>query len=752
MNQHHTNSLVLIGVGLAILILLTAGQAIAQDRAPGTPLAPLGTGFSYQGQLKDAEGNPINTSCDFRFILYNAEVGGSQVGLTQEKTAVAVAGGYFTVVLEFGSDAFTGEALWLEAAVKCSGDAGYAVLVPRQALTAAPYASYAPAAGIAGSADYAGSAPWSGLTGVPSGFADNIDNDTLYSPGAGLVLSGTAFLVDYAGTGIADSAARSDHNHWGQVWSGIGVGLTISSTDDVGVHGSGYNVGVYGQSVMGNGLTGWSSSESGETYGVWAASSSVNGAGVSGNALADNGVTYGVIGRAASPGGYGLYGVAPVTGTVGMATATSGSTYGIYGRTDSPGGWAGYFWTQTGAGVGINAPAGGVALDVQQGQVQVAEGIRYPDGVLQTEGFYRPRLPGPGSASTVTFGGAAGWYNSITIGADGLGLISYYHAGAQKLNILHCGNTACNSGNTIISINSGVNDGLCTSITIGADGLGLISYYDATNGDLKVLHCDDNLCNNVGISIVDSAGSVGWYTSITTGTDGRGLISYADSTNSDLKVLHCGSAGCSSGNTITTVDSDYPMYTSITIGADGLGLISYRAGGLRVLHCGNTTCNSGNTITTVDSAYDVGYFSSITIGADGLGLISYYDENYDDLKVLHCGNAACDSGNTFTTVDSAGQVGMYTSITNGAEGLGLISYYDLSSNHLKVLHCGNAVCDSGNTITTVDNAGPVGNQYTSITIGADGLGLISYYASTTADLKVFKCSNLACEPYVRVGR
>lgn len=36
--------------------------------------------------------------------------------------------------------------------------------------------------------------------------------------------------------------------------------------------------------------------------------------------------------------------------------------------------------------------------------------------------------------------------------------------------------------------------GTFTSITMGADGLGLISYLDETNGDLKVLHCENTFC------------------------------------------------------------------------------------------------------------------------------------------------------------------------------------------------------------------------------------------------------------------
>jgi len=84
-----------------------------------------------------------------------------------------------------------------------------------------------------------------------------------------------------------------------------------------------------------------------------------------------------------------------------------------------------------------------------------------------------------------------------------------------------------------------------TSITIGADGLGLISYYDATNDDLKVAHCSDTNCTAATITTLDSTGDVGRDTSITIGADGLGLISYYDYDNEDLKVAHCENAFCS---------------------------------------------------------------------------------------------------------------------------------------------------------------------------------------------------------------
>ncbi len=355
-----------------------------------------------------------------------------------------------------------------------------------------------------------------------------------------------------------------------------------------------------------------------------------------------------------------------------------------------------------------------------------------------------------GAAATVDSAGDVGRYTSITLGADGLGLISYYDVSNGDLKVLHCGNAACSSGNLSTTLDSMGDVGWYTSITIGADGLGLISYYDVTNGDLKVLHCSNAACSSGTVTTVDSAGDVGRYTSVTLGADGLGLISYSDITNADLKVLHCGNAACNSGNLSTTVDSAGTVgyNTSITIGADGLGLISYydfTNSDLKVLHCGNATCNSGNLSTTVDSAGDVSAFTSIALGADGRGLIGYYDANNVDLKALHCGNAACSSGNISTTVDSAGDVGAFTSITHGADGLGLISYFEVTHHDLKVLHCGNAACSSGNTATTVDNAGNVGG-YTSITLGADGRGLVSYYDVTNGDLKVFRCSNLTCTP------
>jgi hypothetical protein len=49
----------------------------------------------------------------------------------------------------------------------------------------------------------------------------------------------------------------------------------------------------------------------------------------------------------------------------------------------------------------------------------------------------------------------------------------------------------------------------------------------------------------------------------------------------------------------------------------------------------------GFALTTLDGSGNVGRFSSVTMGADGLGLISSFDETNGDLKVAHCSDLFC---------------------------------------------------------------------------------------------------------------
>lgn len=345
------------------------------------------------------------------------------------------------------------------------------------------------------------------------------------------------------------------------------------------------------------------------------------------------------------------------------------------------------------------------------------------------------------SRTSVDTAGDVGRWVSATVGADGLPFVTYYGGG---LKVVHCGNAACSSGNTVSTVDGGADVDWATSVTVGADGLPFISYTDFTDRDLKVVHCGNVSCSaGNSLTTVDSIGWVGLDSSVTIGADGLPVISYYDDTNSYLKVAHCGNASCSAGNTITTVDTgSVGQETSITIGADGLPVISYEGGGLKVVHCGNSACSSGNTISAVGGG--AGH-TSIAVGTDGLPIISY--GRASSLEVAHCGNLACSSGNTVTVVDSAGDTGHNSSLTMGADGMAVISYFDNTNGDLKVAHCGNAACSTLNTTVVVDTN--LSNFPTSMVVAANGMPVISYYDVVNGDLKVAHCSNHFCVPYHR---
>ncbi len=77
----------------------------------------------------------------------------------------------------------------------------------------------------------AGTRDWNQLLNVPAGFADGIDNDTLYSAGAGLSASGTTFSV--ANDGVAAAQLASDANSLAKVTGGgasMGAGALMVNT------------------------------------------------------------------------------------------------------------------------------------------------------------------------------------------------------------------------------------------------------------------------------------------------------------------------------------------------------------------------------------------------------------------------------------------------------------------------------------------------------------------------------------------
>jgi hypothetical protein len=301
---------------------------------------PLGPGFTYQGRLNDG-GAPANGNYDMIFNLYDAPTNGNVLGSFSIFGAVPVTNGLFTLELntygEFGPNAFNGQARWLQIGVRTNNNnAGnpWVNLSPRQPLDPAPHAiyalnasnsinaAYATNAAFASNASSANSVAWANISGIPAAFADGVDNDTTYSAGAGLNLSGAnQFSVNFGGSGIATTSAHSDHGHFGAVWGGnqsfgLGLSVTNGAANGAGLYGQqgsgsgfpyvfGNTAGVWGESSQGSGVYGASAT----FRGVQGVSLGAQGSGVYGTALSTTGTNYGVFGKASSTNGAGVYGL-----------------------------------------------------------------------------------------------------------------------------------------------------------------------------------------------------------------------------------------------------------------------------------------------------------------------------------------------------------------------------------------------------------------------------------------------------------
>jgi predicted regulator of Ras-like GTPase activity (Roadblock/LC7/MglB family) len=339
------------------------------------------------------------------------------------------------------------------------------------------------------------------------------------------------------------------------------------------------------------------------------------------------------------------------------------------------------------------------------------------------------------SITALDTAGDVGKWTSVAVGTDGLPIIAYRAETADGgyLKLAHCSNLACTAA-TISTIDAAANVGVYNSIAIGADGLPIIAYYDMTNSDLKVAHCSNALCTSTVRTAVDATGDVGSFASLSLGTDGLPIISYLDSSNALLKVAHCSDALCAASTKTSIPAPGAGYYTSITIGRGGLPYISHVASGtLTITRCTTITC-SANTTYTCDAT---GTFQFTSIGTDRFhGPVVTYANGSGSLRSANVGEGGC----SYTVWDGGPAVGDFNSQTL-AHDVTLAAYYDEGNGNLKV-------AAGGNTPVTVDSTGDVG-RYTSITMGSDGLPFVAYYDATNYDLKVVHCSNTDCIPYAQ---
>jgi len=271
----------LLGSILAMLLLaLAVGLARAQEPQPPQGSvgiqAALGTAFTYQGQLKKG-GSPISGTCDFQFSLWDEAgsgsppTGGNRIGITQTAT-ISVTNGLFTAQIDFGSDAFRGDARWLQIGIKCAGDANYVTLSPRQPLTPAPYALALPglwtqqnlySPNIIGG--YSGNSVTAGVYGATIGGGGSSDHTNVITDAFSTVGGGRGNIAGKWGATIAGGMENKAPGESSAIGGGngntasayvatvSGGGANTASADGATVGGGMHNNSSGGQATIGGG-------------------------------------------------------------------------------------------------------------------------------------------------------------------------------------------------------------------------------------------------------------------------------------------------------------------------------------------------------------------------------------------------------------------------------------------------------------------------------------------------------------------
>ena len=216
-----------------LIVLGTAVRVIGAYRSVAphqtAPLTVTASAFTYQGRLQH-NGQLVTGPCDFSFDLFDASNAGNLIG-GQELKAMPVTAGLFTVVLDFGADAFNGGPRWLETTVQCDEAEGTWTLAPRQPITVAPIALSARSLTTDAAPQLEGNADDALLSVINHGDGPGLrarsDN------GHGVIASSPT------GAGVIGT-------------SGTGPGLSGNTTHGTGVYGYGYASDAVGVTGEGN--------------------------------------------------------------------------------------------------------------------------------------------------------------------------------------------------------------------------------------------------------------------------------------------------------------------------------------------------------------------------------------------------------------------------------------------------------------------------------------------------------------------
>jgi hypothetical protein len=604
---------------IACSLLFLAG-GVGLTWAQGARLgATVGTAFTYQGQLTDND-EPADGDYDFEFKLHDDPTLDSQVGSTIYVDDKEVTDGLFTVLLDFGSGVFTGEARYLEIGVRPGDSTGaYTTLAPRQELTPAPYAQYA-----------LDSLSTESLQGHPV-------SDTVPSTGQLLQWDGSAWIPATMASTIQPPVAVLQADR-GVLMPGetTTLSLTLSYDPEGGPL-------TYAFDPTGETLGAPASYGSADTTTVTSAGYEAGGDYLAAGWVKDASGAFDVarvlisvwqfwtttVDSAGNVGQYASMAVVDGRPAIAYFDDTNNDLKYVRATTPTASAWPTPLAADSAGSVGQYT-----SLAVVDGYPAIAY-YDPPNGDLKYVRASDARGFSWGTPVTVDSTDDVGRYVSLAV-VDGNPAIAYHHVTNRDLKYVRASDATGSSWPTPLTVDSAGDVGRYASLAV-VENRPAIAYRAASpDYDLKYVRASDATGSSWPTPLAaDSTGDVGHYPSLAV-VDGRPAIAYFDATNSELKYVRASDATGSSWGMPVAADSagDVGRYASLAV-VDGYPAIAYYDAGpnydLKYVRASDAAGSSWGTGSIVDSAGIVGEYASLAV-VDGRPGIAYYDDTNDVLR------------------------------------------------------------------------------------------------------------------------
>ncbi|MFZ2206160.1 MAG: DUF2341 domain-containing protein [Microgenomates group bacterium] len=338
--------------------------------------------------------------------------------------------------------------------------------------------------------------------------------------------------------------------------------------------------------------------------------------------------------------------------------------------------------------------------------------------------------------------------HEMRLDASGYPMIVYYD-GSTDLNLeyIHCNDLYCAGGDeTKITLDATGNVGNQPSMVLDSNGFPVVSYYDTTNTDLKLVHCGNVDCSagNVVSAVDTTANIVGTQSSLQLDGNGYPVITYFDTTNGDLKFVHCNDVNCAGGD-----DGPIALYSTNTAGnfsslqldGNGYPVIAFlynNANDLYFIHCNDVNCAGGDDLpTTLDTTGTTGYWPSMQLDSNGYPVIAYSNQSDSLLKLIHCNDVNCTGANESITTVFNGYSSGYNNITMLLNGAGnpVILHTSLSNWSQVLTTCNDPNCSGNNETNTMLRQNPYNYIYGSLALDGSGYPIVSV---TVGDVGLYR--------------